>query len=477
MNLKEMFVRRPSSLSTHSNRTSDTTSHDTWAKDSWRGFEAEQQPAFEDDAQLSDVIRDLEQKPPLVTPWEIDRLSLQLEAAANGKRFLLQGGDCAERFNECRPDIISNRLKVLLQMSLVLVYGLRMPVIRVGRFAGQYAKPRSSDMEENNGEMLPSYRGDIVNAPEFGRHARRPAPERMIQAYEHSAMSLNYIRALGEGGFADLRHPENWNLGFVQHDSLRGEYQGIVDSILEALQFMEAVSSNPISDVDRVSFYSSHEALLLPYEEAFTRTESEGGPSYNLSTHFPWIGKRTNKIDSAHVEYVRGIQNPIGVKVGPGMTGSELIDLVRRINPANAKGRVTLITRFGANAIGEGLPTLITSIQESGLNVLWTCDPMHGNTEVVKGGIKTRRFKNILSELEQAFDAHAECNSILGGVHLELTGENVTECVGGAGGLDESDLSRAYQSEVDPRLNGEQALELAFAIVRKRRSMRRDNVG
>ena len=456
---------------------SNLAQNTNWRRNSWRDFEAEQQPSFEDEVQLDEVIHELGQKPPLVTPWEIDRLTGQLAAASKGKRFLLQGGDCAERFNECRPEIISNRLKVLLQMSLVLVYGLRMPVIRVGRFAGQYAKPRSSDMEESNGEILPSYRGDIVNAPEFGRSARRPAPRRMIQAYEHSAMSLNYIRALGEGGFADLRHPENWNLGFVQHESLRKEYQSIVDSILESLGFMEAVSSNPIGDVDRVSFYTSHEALLLPYEEAFTREEGSSGKSYNLSTHFPWVGKRTNNIDGAHIEYVRGIQNPIGIKVGPGMSESELIALLRRVNPANTPGRITLITRFGAALIADGLPPLIQAINNEGLNVLWTCDPMHGNTEVVANGVKTRRFKNILSELEHAFDVHASCGSILGGVHLELTGENVTECIGGAGGLNESDLSRAYQSEVDPRLNGEQALELAFAIVRKRRAMRKQEIG
>lgn len=448
---------------------------DNWTPDSWRQFEAEQQPTFEDEVQLSEVVRELGSKPPLVTPWEVDRLRGQLAQASKGKRFLLQGGDCAERFNECRPDIIANRLKVLLQMSLVLVYGLRMPVIRVGRFAGQYAKPRSSDMEESNGEILPSYRGDIVNAPEFGRQARRPAPRRMIQAYEHSAMSLNYIRALGEGGFSDLNHPENWNLGFVQHDGLRSEYQSIVDSILEALKFMQAVSSNPIGDVDRVSFYTSHEALLLPYEEAFTRPSDSSENIYNLSTHFPWIGKRTNQVDGAHIEYIRGIRNPIGIKVGPGMSTSALEGLLERINPENERGRVTLITRFGAHAIEKNLPQLIEAVEASGRHVLWTCDPMHGNTEVVGGGVKTRRFKNILAELETAFDIHAEMNSVLGGVHLELTGEDVTECVGGARGLNEADLSRAYQSEVDPRLNGEQALELAFAIVRKRRAMRQEN--
>ncbi len=432
---------------------------------------AEQQPAFEDELKLNSVVGQLQNKPPLVTPWEIENLRSQLVDAAAGNRFLLQGGDCAERFSECRPDIIANRLKVLLQMSLVLVYGLRLPVTRVGRFAGQYAKPRSSDVEESNGQVLPSYRGDIVNEPEFGRHARRPAPERMIQAYEHSAMTLNYIRALGEGGFADLHHPEYWNLGFVRHDSLRQEYQQIVDAILEALHFMEAVSTNPIGDVDRVSFYTSHEALLLPYEESFTRRALKDAPTYNLSTHFPWIGKRTSHVDGAHVEYARGIRNPLGLKIGPGTTTDGLISLLERLNPDNEAGRITLITRFGANQIADGLAPLLAHVEREGRLVLWACDPMHGNTETLSNGIKTRRFDNIKSELEQAFDLHADHGIILGGVHLELTGENVTECIGGARGLEEEDLHRAYQSQVDPRLNGEQALELAFAIVRKRRAM------
>ncbi|MBT3449227.1 MAG: 3-deoxy-7-phosphoheptulonate synthase class II [Bacteroidetes Order II. Incertae sedis bacterium] len=442
-----------------------------WSPDSWRTFVAEQQPAFEDELKLNSVVGQLQNKPPLVTPWEIENLRSQLVDAAAGNRFLLQGGDCAERFSECRPDIIANRLKVLLQMSLVLVYGLRLPVTRVGRFAGQYAKPRSSDVEESNGQVLPSYRGDIVNEPEFGRHARRPAPERMIQAYEHSAMTLNYIRALGEGGFADLHHPEYWNLGFVRHDSLRQEYQQIVDAILEALHFMEAVSTNPIGDVDRVSFYTSHEALLLPYEESFTRRALKDAPTYNLSTHFPWIGKRTSHVDGAHVEYARGIRNPLGLKIGPGTTTDGLISLLERLNPDNEAGRITLITRFGANQIADGLAPLLAHVEREGRLVLWACDPMHGNTETLSNGIKTRRFDNIKSELEQAFDLHADHGTILGGVHLELTGENVTECIGGARGLEEEDLHRAYQSQVDPRLNGEQALELAFAIVRKRRAM------
>ena len=420
------------------------------------------------------MLEQLAVVPPLVTPWEVNRLQQHLADASIGKRFLLQGGDCAERFDECRPDIIANRLKVLLQMSLVLIYGLRMPVIRVGRFAGQYAKPRSADFEGSGAEQLPTYRGDMVNAPEFGRQARRPAPERMITAYERSAMTLNYVRALGEGGFADLHHPEYWDLDFVTSDHLRAEYQTIVDSILDALRFTEAVSPLPISNTDRVSFFTSHEALLLPYEEAFTRSTSKG--MYNLSTHFPWIGKRTNTLDSAHVEYVRGLGNPIGLKVGDDLEARELTAILDRVDPNHEPGRVTLITRLGADGIGDGLPRLIDVVSSSGHPVLWTCDPMHGNTEVTDDGLKTRRFENILSELEQAFDIHHACGTILGGVHLELTGENVTECTGGARGLEEKDLHEAYESQVDPRLNAEQALEMAVSIVRKCRTMRSDSL-
>ena len=441
-----------------------------WTPSSWRDFDARQQPPFEDGKELDRVLAELCARPPLVTPWEIDRLQAQLAEAASGKRFLLQGGDCAERFEECRPDIIANRLKVLLQMSLVLIYGLRLPVIRVGRFAGQYAKPRSAEFEGQNGEELPSYRGDIVNSPEFGRQARRPAPQRMLTAYERSAMTLNYVRALGDGGFADLHHPENWDLGFVTSDRLRAEYQAIVDAIMEALRFMEAVSPNPISETDRVSFFTSHEALLLPYEEAFTRAAHNA--HYNLSTHFPWIGKRTNRPDGAHVEYMRGLRNPIGLKVGPDQSMSDLRSVLGHLDPDRVPGRVTLITRLGTERIGDVLPRLIDMVAATDHPVLWICDPMHGNTISLDNGLKTRRFEHILSELEQAFDIHHAAGSILGGVHLELTGENVTECTGGARGLGEDDLLEHYETQVDPRLNAEQSLELAFSIVRKCRMMR-----
>lgn len=431
-----------------------------------------QQPLYSDATTLRTTLKDLSQRPPLVTPWEIRRLESLLAEAAAGNRFLLQGGDCAELFSECRPEIIANRLKVLLQMSLVLIYGLRMPVVRVGRFAGQYAKPRSADLETRGNMTLPSYRGDIVNGTEFTAHSRNPDPERMLHAYHHAAATLNHVRALGEGGFADLHHPENWNLGFVNQDNLRKEYQDVVDAILESIRFMEAVAPGPRTEMERVSFYTSHEALLLPFEEALTRIDTALGQTFNISTHFPWVGMRTAQPDGEHIAYLTRIANPIALKIGPDLPTEDLKTLVRTLNPDARPGRLTLITRLGADGIEHELPGIIEAVQATGVPVLWTCDPMHGNTETLDSGIKTRRFETMLAELESAFDIHAASGTVLGGVHLELTGENVTECTGGAGGLDENDLKRAYQSQVDPRLNGEQALEMAFAIIRKRRFMR-----
>ncbi|GIV60610.1 MAG: phospho-2-dehydro-3-deoxyheptonate aldolase [Rhodothermaceae bacterium] len=443
-----------------------------WHPASWRDREALQQPDYEDTEALETVRAHLAALPPLVTSWEVERLKQQLAEAAAGRRFLLQGGDCAERFDECSAAVITNRLKVLLQMSLVLVYGLRLPIVRVGRLAGQYAKPRSADVETRNGRSLPSYRGDIINGPGFSADERRPDPRRMLEAYSRSALTLNFIRALAEGGFADLHHPEYWDLDFVQHSPLAADYRHIVDAIAEAIRFMETVSDAPLHALERVTFYTSHEALLLPYEEALTRFVAHRPGAYNLSTHFPWIGMRTAQPDGAHVEYARGIANPIGLKVGPDMTPSWLCDLLDRLNPDDEPGRLTLITRFGANRIGDCLPPLIEAVRATGRMVLWCCDPMHGNTETTESGLKTRRFENILAELEQAFDIHAAMGTHLGGVHFELTGEDVTECIGGARGLDEADLERAYKSHVDPRLNGEQALEMAFRIVRKHQRMR-----
>jgi 3-deoxy-7-phosphoheptulonate synthase len=384
---------------------------------------------------------------------------------------LLQGGDCAEAFKDCTADVITSRLKIMLQMTLVLTYGLNTRVVRVGRFAGQYAKPRSSPTETRNGQTLHSYRGDIINGPAFEPETRRPDPQRLIQAYHTSSATLNLVRALSEGGFADLHHPEYWDLDFMQESPLAEEYHAIVDAIEDSLSFMEAVTNRPADNLQRAPFYTSHEALHLPYEEAMTRTVPHQPGAFNLGTHLPWIGKRTGHPDEAHVEYMRGIVNPLGLKVGPTMTSTRLKRLVRILDPEDEPGRLTLITRLGADEVENRLPMLIDAVRSIGHSVLWCCDPMHGNTEKTDSGFKTRRFDNIMAELNQTLEIHARDGSHLGGVHFELTGENVTECIGGARGLNEADLEQAYKSPVDPRLNYEQSLEVAFSIVRKYRQM------
>ncbi|WP_022834855.1 class II 3-deoxy-7-phosphoheptulonate synthase [Salisaeta longa] len=442
-----------------------------WAPDSWTSKTIRQQPTYPNPAALDDVVDHLTTLPPLVTSWEVDALREELAAAARGERFLLQGGECAESFQDCTADIITSRLKILLQMSLVLTYGLNTKVVRVGRFAGQYAKPRSSPTETRDGITLPSYRGDIINSPAFTEEARTPDPQRLKRAYTKSGLTLNLVRALSEGGFADLRHPEYWNVDFMQHSPLADEYHALVQAIEDSLRFMDVVADGTPGSLDRVQFYTSHEALLLPYETAFTRHVPHQNGVYNLGTHLPWIGKRTNHLDGAHVEYMRGLRNPIGLKVGPSMTRTKLLDLIEVLDPDDTPGRLTLITRFGADAVGTKLPPLLKAVQATGRTVLWCCDPMHGNTERTEGGLKTRRFSNISAELEQTFDIHAAEGSHLGGVHFELTGEDVTECIGGARGLTEHDLERAYHSRVDPRLNYEQALEMAFSVVRKYRQL------
>ena len=444
-----------------------------WSPASWQNKEVLQQPDYPDPEALETVLAKLATSPPLVTSWEVETLRTQLAEASYGLRFLLQGGDCAERFAECRDDIITNRLKILLKMSVVLIYGLKTPVVRVGRFAGQYAKPRSASMEKRDDQTLPSYRGDNINAPEFTAEARLPNPKRLLQAYSCSAMTLNFVRALADGGFANLHHTEYWDLEFAERSPLAGEYHAIINAINEALRFAETVSEGPIIGLGRVDFFTSHEALHLHYEQALTRSVPRRRGVYNLSTHFPWIGKRTAHLDGAHVEYARGIRNPIGLKVGPGLSPSELVSLINYLSPNDEPGRLTLITRFGVDRIETDLPPLIEAVEANGKTVLWCCDPMHGNTEKTDTGYKTRRFDNILSELELAFDIHAAMHTNLGGVHFELTGEDVTECVGGARGLSETDLERAYHSPVDPRLNAEQALEMALRIVRKYKGMDR----
>ncbi len=438
-----------------------------WNPGSWKQKPALQQPNYPNAAALDDAIRRLARLPPLVTSWEVESLKTQLADAARGKGFLLQGGDCAEDFEDCDAAIITSKLKILLQMSLVLVHGSKMRVIRMGRFAGQYAKPRSADTETRDGATLPSYRGDMINRIGFTPSDRTPDPELLLRGYERSALTLNFIRSLVDGGFADLHHPEYWDLGFASRSPLAAEYRSMVDSIVDSVRFMETVSGASLGELHGVDFYTSHEGLHLPYEEAQTRRVPRRTGWYNLSTHFPWIGDRTRALDGAHVEFFRGIANPIGLKVGGSMAPDELVRATEILNPLNEAGRLTLIHRFGTDRIARQLPPLIDAVRKAGRVVLWCCDPMHGNTETTRDGIKTRSFDRILGELEEAFRIHRAAGSILGGVHFELTGEDVSECTGGAGGLTETDLPRAYKSQVDPRLNRDQALEMAMLIARR----------
>jgi 3-deoxy-7-phosphoheptulonate synthase len=437
-----------------------------WSPTSWQGKPAAQQPLYPDAAALRSALAQLARLPPLVTSWEIENLKQQLAAAVRGERFLLQGGDCSENFQECESSAIASKLKILLQMSLVLVQGGKKRVIRIGRFAGQYAKPRSADLETRGGVALPSYRGDMINGAGFSPAERTPNPELLLRAYERSALTINFIRSLIEGGFADLHHPEYWELGFVAHSPHAAEYTRMVQSIGESLRFMETLTGCVLADINRVDFFSSHEGLHLLYEQAQTRQVPRHTGWYNLSTHFPWIGERTRTLDGAHVEYFRGIANPIGVKIGPAATAEELLALADVLNPHNEPGRLTFIVRFGAGCVANCLPPLAQALRRQGRQVLWCCDPMHGNTETTSEGIRTRRFGNILAELETSYRVLQDCGTHLGGVHFELTGDNVTECLGGASGVTEADLSRDYRTQLDPRLNYEQAMELALLLAR-----------
>ena len=412
---------------------------------------------------MKEALSELARLPPLVSSWEIEELKSQLARAQRGQAFLLQGGDCAESFDECQSEIIVKKLKILLQMSLVLMVGLKKPVIRLGRMAGQYAKPRSANEEVRDGRSLPSFRGDLVNRSAFAAEDREPDPTLMLRGYERAALTLNFIRSLIDGGFADLHHPENWDLDFVGESPMAAEYHKLVQAVSDSLEFFETVAGDALHS-RRVEFYTCHEGLHLPYEQAQTRFLPHRQSWYNLTTHFPWIGMRTADPDSAHVEYFKGIRNPIGIKIGAAAGDEKLKTLIEILNPDNEPGRLSLITRFGAAQIEDHLPRMIEVVQAMGAHVLWICDPMHGNTESTRGGFKTRRFDNIVAELKAAFRIHRQAGSILGGAHLELTGENVTECVGGARGLKEADLARAYKSQVDPRLNYEQAMEIALRI-------------
>jgi 3-deoxy-7-phosphoheptulonate synthase len=441
-----------------------------WTPETWKSRADAQAVAYDDAAALEAACTRLRQLPPLVTSWEVERLKRLLAGAQRGERFLVQGGDCAETLADCRSPVIADKLKILLQMSLVMIHEGKRPVIRVGRFAGQYAKPRSNPVESREGVVHPSYFGDMVNRADFTQAGRRPDPENMLVAYGHSAMTLNFIRSLSAGGFADVHHPEYWQPAFFKRalpDTLREEYDRTTRELAEALRFMEALGETSVEELTRVDFYTSHEGLNLHYESAQTRQVPRRVGWYDLTTHFPWIGERTRALDGAHVEFFRGIQNPIGVKLGPGMTADQALRLVDALNPTNEPGKLALVTRMGATKVGDVLPKLVEAVNKAGCIVLWVCDPMHGNTQVTPSGVKTRDFDAILREVESTFDVHEACGTHLGGVHFEMTGDDVTECIGGAAGITVDDLDKNYSSACDPRLNYRQALEMGFRIAKR----------
>jgi len=446
-----------------------------WTPDSWRSKPIRQVPAYPDPAKLEAVERKLRGFPTLVFAGEADRLRAHLAAACEGKAFVLQGGDCAESFADFNANVIRDNLRVLLQMAVVLTFGAALPVVKIGRTAGQFAKPRSSDTETIGGETLPSYRGDIINGPEFTAEARVPDPARMEFAYMQSASTLNLQRAFTTGGYADLHEVHRWNLGFVARSPLADRYRDLAHRIDETLAFMAAcgVTSETAPAIRETEFYTSHEALLLPYEQALTREPStHPGKWYATSGHFLWIGDRTRQPDHAHVEFLRGVENPIGMKVGPSMDADEMVRLTEILNPENRPGRITLISRMGADKVEAALPPLIRAIEKAGRKVVWLCDPMHGNTISTAAKVKTRSFDAILQEVRRFFDIHQAEGTWAGGVHVEMTGQNVTECVGGAHRLTEADLSGRYETFCDPRLNAEQSLELAFLVAEELKERR-----
>jgi 3-deoxy-7-phosphoheptulonate synthase len=473
------------------------TAHDEWSPSSWRDRPIKQAVEYDDQDAVKRSRAKLNRLPPIVTPTEIWRLRRSLAEVAEGKAFLLQGGDCAELFDYCNEGAIDSKIKLLLQMSLVLIWGGNKPVVRIARMAGQYAKPRSSPMETVDGKQVPSFRGDILNG--FAPDARELDPERLVQAYFHSAATLNYLRAQISSGIADLHNPLDWGLGHVGDQELQAKYSTIVNSIRESLRFMKTIGADTSGQLQAIDLFTSHEGLLLEYEEALTRklkhpsnrnvpatpkvSPLTGGPltdpsirageeptgHYNTSAHFIWVGDRTRQPDHAHIEYFRGIENPIGIKVGPSTSTSDLTELLDIVNPRKEVGKVTLITRYGEAKVEELLPIHIAAVRKTGHVVVWQCDPMHGNTRSTASGIKTRSFASILAELSSALKIHKQCGSILGGVHLELTGDAVTECTGGSVGLQDEDLGERYETFCDPRLNEKQALELAFLVAGSQR--------
>jgi 3-deoxy-7-phosphoheptulonate synthase len=436
---------------------------DAAALDAWRDRPAAQQPDWPDPAVVTAVTREIARIPPLVFAGECDSLTERLAAVARGEAFVLQGGDCAETFDGSTADAIRGKLRTLLQMAVVLTYAASVPVVKIGRLAGQFAKPRSSAAETRDGVALPAYRGDAVNGLEFTAQARTPDPQRMLRACHYSAATLNLCRAFTQGGYADLRQVHTWNTDFVAASPAGQRYEALAGEIDRALTFMHASGTDP-AEFRTVEFYSSHEALLLEYERAMTRIDSRTGLPYNTSAHFPWIGERTRALDGAHVEFFRHVRNPVGVKLGPSTTPQDALALVERLNPDNEPGRLTFITRMGAAAIHSALPPVVAKVTASGAQVAWVCDPMHGNTIEAPDGRKTRRVEDILAEVTGFFEVHRALGTHPGGIHIEFTGDDVTECVGGSHGLTENDLTDRYETACDPRLNRSQSLDLAFRV-------------
>lgn len=440
---------------------------DGWHPLSWNRKEISQLPPYPDTEALQKAYNQLRSLPPLITSWEVEALKSKLANVSEGKAFLLHGGDCAETFDACKAPKIVNMLKVMLQMSFILVHEMGRPVVRIGRIAGQYAKPRSRDYETVNGEKMLNYRGDLINSIEATAEARTPDPQRLLTAYEKAALTLNFLRALSDEGFADLQHPEQWELDFMKNNEYYKEYEAMVNSIHKAINFMETITPNTFSTLHKVDLYTSHEALNLYYDAAQTQRVPRKTGWFNLSGHMVWLGNRTKQIDGAHIEYLSGIRNPIGIKVGPPFDLEETLKIFDKLNPGREPGKIVIITRMGADYVEKHLPTFIRALKQEGHPVVWSCDPMHGNTFSTEKNLKTRSFNDILEEIKTTFAVHRSEGSYLGGVHLELTGDNVTECVGGANGLSETGLDINYETYCDPRLNYEQSLEMAFLVAKE----------
>ena len=437
-----------------------------WTPDSWRKKKALHQPIYTDKKKLDKAVKKMKKLPPLVFAGEVRSLKNELAKCVDGKGFLLQAGDCAESFAEFHPNYIRDTFRVIMQMAVVLSFASGVPVTKVGRLAGQFAKPRSSPIEEKNGVKLPSYLGDMINGIEFNENSRVPNPDRMLQAYNQAASTQNLLRAFAYGGYADLSTIQNWNLDFVKKSKQGSNFKVVADRISECLRFIDAcgINNENVRQLSETSFYISHEALLLPYETAFTRIDSTTGDWYDVSAHMVWIGDRTRQLNGAHVEFCKGISNPIGIKVGPSTDKNELLKVIKTLNPKNEKGKIVLIVRMGSKLIDKLLPLILEKIKSADLNVVWSCDPMHANIEKSKSGFKTRNFKNILNEVKSFFKLHKECGTYAGGIHLEMTGQNVTECIGGLQKISDKDLSSRYHTHCDPRLNASQSLELAFTM-------------